>query len=423
MAQQPESGRNASGIARAGKRKWGYNPEQVDEFLERTHALYDSEDAQLTQQDIQNVSFDLSKGGYVISQVDAALGRLERAVVDQQTTREIARHGRVVWKAQTEDLYRSLAAHADRAARQRFRPGDAKAPSYDRKQVDRLVDQVIDKAAAELGVDGVTADDVKDLVDVNSTSVANVIFTQRKGKRGYDERQVDNYLNACVRLLSRIESYARVSDYVHDPATTPQRSTAAETAAAPALFPPRGESQPLDTAASPTVMDDDFAELHRVEQQIFAVPAPAAPREPAVAPVPPAPAPAPSAPTAETASPVTTAMPAPVPAPEYTAPAAPAPVAWDYARPTEPAAAAQQPEQSTPEKSEDPLSGLAHLAAVVQQTQPMPTASDPQVPSLDVPSVPTVRSLNLDAMPSLDIPDLSFPTFDNDEPTRKKTEQ
>lgn len=67
MAQQPESGRNASGIARAGKRKWGYNPEQVDEFLERTHALYDSEDAQLTQQDIQNVSFDLSKGGYVIS--------------------------------------------------------------------------------------------------------------------------------------------------------------------------------------------------------------------------------------------------------------------------------------------------------------------------------------------------------------------
>ena len=424
MAQQPESGRNASGIARAGKRKWGYNPEQVDEFLERTHALYDSEDAQLTQQDIQNVSFDLSKGGYVISQVDAALGRLERAVVDQQTTREIARHGRVVWKAQTEDLYRSLAAHADRVARQRFRPGDAKAPSYDRKQVDRLVDQVIDKAAAELGVDGVTADDVKDLVDVNSTSVANVIFTQRKGKRGYDERQVDNYLNACVRLLSRIESYARVSDYVHDPATMPQRSTAAETAAAPALFPPRGESQPLDTAASPTVMDDDFAELHRVEQQIFAVPAPAAPREPAVAPVPPAPAPAPSAPTAETASPVTTtAMPAPVPAPEYTAPAAPAPVAWDYARPAEPAAAAQQPEQSTPEKSEDPLSGLAHLAAAVQQTQPMPTASDPQVPSLDVPSVPTVRSLNLDAMPSLDIPDLSFPTFDNDEPTRKKPEQ
>lgn len=424
MAQQPESGRNASGIARAGKRKWGYNPEQVDEFLERTHALYDSEDAQLTQQDIQNVSFDLSKGGYVISQVDAALGRLERAVVDQQTTREIARHGRVVWKAQTEDLYRSLAAHADRVARQRFRPGDAKAPSYDRKQVDRLVDQVIDKAAAELGVDGVTADDVKDLVDVNSTSVANVIFTQRKGKRGYDERQVDNYLNACVRLLSRIESYARVSDYVHDPATTPQRSTAAETAAAPALFPPRGESQPLDTAASPTVMDDDFAELHRVEQRIFAVPAPAAPREPAVAPVPPAPAPAPSAPTAETASPVTTtAMPAPVPAPEYTAPAAPAPVAWDYARPAEPAAAAQQPEQSTPEKSEDPLAGLAHLAAAVQQTQPMPTASDPQVPSLDVPSVPTVRSLNLDAMPSLDIPDLSFPTFDNDEPTRKKPEQ
>ncbi len=228
--------------------------------------------------------------------------------------------------------------------------------------------RVIDKAAAELGVDGVTADDVKDLVDVNSTSVANVIFTQRKGKRGYDERQVDNYLNACVRLLSRIESYARVSDYVHDPATTQQRSAVAETAAAPALFPPRGESQPLDTAASPTVMDDDFAELHRVEQQILSpfrhlLP----PREPAVAPVPPAPAPRTVRTNCRTASPVTTAMPAPVPAPEYTAPAAPAPVAWDYARPTEPAAAAQQPEQSTPERARSPLSGLAHLAAAVRR--------------------------------------------------------
>ena len=374
-AQQPESGRNASGIARAGKRKWGYNPEQVDEFLERTHALYDSEDAQLTQQDIQNVSFDLSKGGYVISQVDAALGRLDAPWwISRPPGRS---HATGVWCGRPD---RGSVPQPGRSRRprgaQRFRPGDAKAPSYDRKQVDRLVDQVIDKAAAELGVDGVTADDVKDLVDVNSTSVANVIFTQRKGKRGYDERQVDNYLNACVRLLSRIESYARVSDYVHDPATTQQRSAVAETAAAPALFPPREQTQSLDTAASPTVMDDDFAELHRVAQQIFAVPAPAAPREPAVAPVPPAPAPAPSAPDCRDG----------VPGDDRHACSGPRARIHGLlrhrhrshgitARPTEPAAAAQQPEQSTPEKSEDPLSGLAHLAAAVQQTQPMPTAS------------------------------------------------
>ena len=289
MAQQPESGRNASGIARASKRKWGYNPAQVDEFLERTHALYDSGDGQLTQQDIQNVSFDLCKGGYVISQVDAALGRLERAVVDQQTTREITRHGRVVWKAQTEDLYRSLAGHAQRAAKERFRPGEPKSPSYDRKQVDRLIDQVIDKAAAELGVDGVTADDVRDLTDLNSTSVANVIFTQRKGKRGYDERQVDNYLNACVRLLSRLESYARVAEYVHDPATVQSPAPTPVAAPAAALFPPRDARPANDGVSSPTVMDNDLQTMppsFAPTPQQDSAPAPVAAPTPSVTPTP-----------------------------------------------------------------------------------------------------------------------------------------
>ena len=96
-------GDGKSGIARAGKRKWGYDPAQVDAFLERAHALYDSEGMNLTQHDIQNVSFDLRKNGYVIAQVDAALGRLERAVVDKQTTWEIAQHGRVTWKGEDRE--------------------------------------------------------------------------------------------------------------------------------------------------------------------------------------------------------------------------------------------------------------------------------------------------------------------------------
>ena len=104
MAQEPETEKNASGIAHAAKRKWGYDAEQVDAFLERAHMLYVGEGAQLTQHDIQNVSFELVKGGYVIAQVDAALARLERAVVDKQTTWEIAQHGRVTWKAKTEKL-------------------------------------------------------------------------------------------------------------------------------------------------------------------------------------------------------------------------------------------------------------------------------------------------------------------------------
>lgn len=209
MAQQSEAG-----IPRAGKRKWGYDPAQVDEFLEKAHKLYDSEGAQLTQRDIQNVSFTPMRGGYVIAQVDAALARLERAVVDKQTTWEISHQGRVAWKARTEELYREIAGHVDREERARFADGKGRAPSYDRKQVDRLCEQIVDKCAAELGLDGASADDAAKLDKITSEYVTDVVFTQRKGRRGYDERQVDYFLNTCVELLSRIESFDRLADYI-----------------------------------------------------------------------------------------------------------------------------------------------------------------------------------------------------------------
>ena len=118
MAQEPETEKNASGIAHAAKRKWGYDAEQVDAFLERAHMLYEGEGAQLTQHDIQNVSFELVKGGYVIAQVDAALARLERAVVDKQTT-----WGNLpAWPCGMEGADRGPVQEARRACRTRARP-------------------------------------------------------------------------------------------------------------------------------------------------------------------------------------------------------------------------------------------------------------------------------------------------------------
>ncbi|MFC5221526.1 DivIVA domain-containing protein [Bifidobacterium leontopitheci] len=269
-----------------GKRKWGYDADQVDAFLDRAHALYESEDAQLTQQDIQNVSFDLSKGGYDITQVDAALARLEQAVVDKQTTREITEHGRVAWKAQTEELYRQVCEHADRDAGERFARGRDRKPSYDRKQVDRLIDQIVDKAAVGLGADGTDDKDARKLADVNSSFVSNIVFTQRKGKRGYDERQVDFYLNSCVQLLSRLESFARVADYVsgvHEPVpsrkpadgVTPLFGSDNAYAPMPAQNAHSDEALPQSFApAKQTVAQsgESFHALHQAEEALFASP-------------------------------------------------------------------------------------------------------------------------------------------------------
>lgn len=211
MAQKPNTARKVSGMERVGKRKFGYNVSQVNEFLERAHKLYVSDNMDLTQKDIQEVSFDLERDGYVISQVDATLSRLENAVVDKATEYDIMHRGRVVWKAEIEDIYRTLLKHAKRAERQRFAPGEPKHPSYDRTQVDELVNQILDKISISLGHRASWDTDEDILKEITDDFVSDVVFTQRVGKRGYDERQVDYYLNSCIRVLSKIESYERIS--------------------------------------------------------------------------------------------------------------------------------------------------------------------------------------------------------------------
>ena len=363
MANEPNE---KNGIAREGKRRFGYNPEQVDAFLERAHALYDSEDGQLTQGDIQSVSFDLVKGGYVIAQVDAALSRLERAVVDKQTTREIATHGRVAWKAQTESLYRAILSHVERVEGQRFMPGKPKQPSYDRKQVDRLTDQVVDKAASELGVDGVTKDDVRELAKLDATSVANAVFTQRKGKHGYDERQVDYFLSSCVQLLSRLESYARVADYVGDPSSESAASGLSVSVAQPASVAPLREANGApQQVAAPMANSESFDALHQAERDLFT--APAQPDEPSGMQAVPAPA----------------SEATPVPAPAFEAAPTPAAASETASAPK----AVPVPAQTAHDDAKGD-SALASLAQMAQEepVDAMPTFT-PSVPDLSAPSV------------------------------------
>lgn len=270
-------------LAHVGKRKWGYDPDQVDEFLSRAHALYESDDINMTLSDLLNVSFELRKGGYDIQQVDAALDRLQRAVVDKNTTHEIAEHGRVAWKAQLEELFRQIEAHAARENGERFAPAQPKAPAYDRKQVDHIVDQILQTASQELlndSIDDPSASIIaknngeqsernttanKDQRMLDAQTVANTVFTQRKGKRGYDERQVDYYLSSCIELLSRLESYGRIESFVTN-------TTAAQVPAS------QEETSLFANAQTPVVTPveenhvNSFDELQKAETAIFDAP-------------------------------------------------------------------------------------------------------------------------------------------------------
>ena len=149
-----------------------------------------------------------------------------------------------------------------------------------------------------MGVDGVTEDDVRSLADLNANTVNNVIFTQRKGKKGYDERQVDYFLNACVQLLSRLESYARVADFVSGEPAAPAQTATNVTVQANGVSPlfASGTQRPAtDERFAPAAVahDESFDALHQAEQSLFTAPAPVAPATPAAAaPIAYAPAPA-----------------------------------------------------------------------------------------------------------------------------------
>ena len=417
MAQEPETEKNASGIAHAAKRKWGYDAEQVDAFLERAHMLYEGEGAQLTQHDIQNVSFELVKGGYVIAQVDAALAVWN---VPWSTSRPRGKSpSMAVWHGRRRP--RTCSRSSTRMPNASTANGSSRArgknPSYDRKQVDSVIDKCLTKAAGELGVEEVSEADAKAVADTNSQTLSNVIFTQRKGKRGYDERQVDYYLAACAQLLTRLESYARVADFVGEP------SEEAMAAAAPSVAPASsdsaaGETQmiaPLFAAPSATVPaapvpptvptvtpgeEDSFDALNKAEHEIFtsavtspvSVPATPTNTPPAAPVVPPVFQPqTDSASSAPSAVEETQAFdPLADDAMEDAAPKTPAPTTTDSQAP---AAPAFPPAPVEPEPQQDPsLAALAHLAHTINETNQTENTFTPQVPSLSASDLPQVTT-------------------------------
>ncbi|BDR53320.1 hypothetical protein KIM372_12270 [Bombiscardovia nodaiensis] len=265
----------------------------------------------LAPSDIGNICFDLRKNGYTISQVDAALARLERAVSDRRISWQINQYGQESWIKGLVSAQQKLAVHAMRAERERFSPGRSSDPSYDRRQVDRLVDQIVAKTASQLNLESADAEDGDSLADITAERVSNVIFTQRRGSHGYDERQVDYYMVKAVELLQQLESYVRLGldESAGSARSSAEPAVSVEAAAAqvamsapvasPALAQKAQEAEAVeDTSAADTVVgiqppaqaspvsrgrvsaqpadsglaegeEDQFDQLHQAEQAIF----------------------------------------------------------------------------------------------------------------------------------------------------------
>ncbi len=286
-AAKTDSEDRAPSIERAGKHKWGYNVAQVDEFLDRTHTLYESDTPMLNQEDIQLASFDLEKDGYVISQVDAVLIRLEKAVVDKRTQYALSTTGQDAWQDDLLALARTLQERAEAPEKQRFSRGTHHQPSYDVRQVDQIVAQSWTHIARVIGIT-TSLQPAEGSQEISAQRVSNVIFTQRKGRHGYSEASVDAYLNRCVQVLTRIESYGRVAGRPLQPFDTadgvafpsPQARQTVTAAVSPAQSAPASSAAAGTGSARPTISFDGPSPVPRQGDQVpeafSPIPAPSA---------------------------------------------------------------------------------------------------------------------------------------------------
>ncbi len=180
---------------RVARTDYGYNAKQVDQFLQRARVSLETPAAAvhpIKSADVRSVSFDPVKGGYSATAVDAALDRLEDAFARRERDELIAVQGEDAWLRQIGQLSGTLRGRLHRPDGERFRhPVKKKARSYNTKDVDRLCTDLI----------GYLEEDKPLSVD----NVRRAVFRPAVGKDGYEETQVDAFLDRVVELMAAID--------------------------------------------------------------------------------------------------------------------------------------------------------------------------------------------------------------------------
>jgi len=180
---------------RVQRSQYGYNAKQVDQFMQRARVSFESPRSSarpVKSADVRSVSFDPVKGGYVAADVDAALDRLEDALALRERDELVAERGEEAWLREIGRLAGLLRGRLHRPDGQRFRrPAKAKARSYNTTDVDDLCHDLI----------GYLEEDKPLSVD----NVRRAVFRPAVGKDGYEENQVDAFLDRVVELMAAID--------------------------------------------------------------------------------------------------------------------------------------------------------------------------------------------------------------------------
>lgn len=193
-----ETPRTNSKFKLVGPKEVGYNVKQVDVFLERARAYFLNDDTNgpaITSHDVRTASFDPARGGYSAQAVDAAMDRIEDEFVLREKELLIGAEGEKAWMIKIGKTASVLRARLHRPDGERFRrPSKNSAQSYNINDVDVLCRELL-----------VYIEDNGELsVDV----VRRAVFAPEKGSAGYEESQVDAFLDRVVELMAAIDPLA-----------------------------------------------------------------------------------------------------------------------------------------------------------------------------------------------------------------------
>lgn len=183
-----QNDRMSTTFPRVRRSEFGYDIEQVEDFLEDARRAYNAERGAptgVTATSIRHTAFGMQKAGYSPSHVDAALERLEDAFSRRERELFLQERGEEAWFSDARARAQETLDRLARPAGERFSRVGRLTGGYDVRDVDSFADRL-----TSYFQDGtiLTVDEVRE-----------VAFRPRRG--GYLEAQVDLLLDGVVDVM------------------------------------------------------------------------------------------------------------------------------------------------------------------------------------------------------------------------------
>ncbi len=194
-AEIPAARFPAARIPRCAEGARGYDVAEVDAFLARVRQALEApghapeeEHARLLSTHVRAAAFAGARGGYRPEAVDEVLDAAEDALAAAEREEVLRLRGAEAWQEHVDALTGLVRGRIDRPRTRRFRhPARSRAQGYSAAHVDVLCERLGARLAHA--------------APLEPAELRGAVFPPAHGERGYEEQQVDAFLDRAVQLL------------------------------------------------------------------------------------------------------------------------------------------------------------------------------------------------------------------------------